>query len=310
MAGRSLREYKFYHVDVFAEKRFGGNPLTVFPHAEGLSDEEMQSIAFELNNAETAFVLPSTHPEAHHRVRIFTPVQELTFSGHPTIGTHYVLARLGLIELKDNPTRVYEQVGNSIFPVDIYLENGGIGKITMTQKEPRFLDYIDDLDMLAQGLSCTVDDLDLDFASPQVVSTGLPCIMVPVKSMDALSRLGLEVNSLREVCDRHGCEMAYAFTLHETLRPGSIAHARFFSGHLLFEDPATGSAAGALGAFLAANGLGEENGMSHFIIDQGDFLGRPSRIYIQVEYTRGRASRVEVSGYCRHVFEAVLCLED
>jgi trans-2,3-dihydro-3-hydroxyanthranilate isomerase len=308
MNSQSKRKYKFYHVDVFAEKRFGGNPLVVFPNADSLTDEEMQSISFELNLTETAFVFPPDNPQADHKIRIFTPVQELHFIGHPIIGTHYVLAKSGLIELKSNPTRIYQELHNDILPVDIYLEDGQVGKITMTQKEPRFLAYIDDLELLAHGLCCEIDDLDLDFASPRVVSTGMPCMMVPVKSTDVLGKMGLEVGSLRKVCEQHECEMAYAFTIHDTLRPGSTAHARFFSGHLLFEHPATASAAGALGAFLAANGLGDDSDMSPFIIDQGDFLGRPSRIYVTVQSERDKIARVEVSGYCKHVFEATLSL--
>ncbi|MFQ5629452.1 MAG: PhzF family phenazine biosynthesis protein [bacterium] len=218
MSPKNIREYKFYHLDVFAEKRFGGNPLAVFPNAEGLTVEEMQGIAFELNLSETAFIFPPENPEAHHKIRIFTSIQELHFIGHPTIGAHYVLAHLGLINLNKNPTRIYQEVHNAILPVDIYLENSEIGKITMTQKEPRFLDYIDDMEMLAHGLCCEVDDLDLEFASPRVVSTGMPCIMVPVKSTDVLGNMGLEVGYLREVCERHGCEMAYAFTVRNTLR--------------------------------------------------------------------------------------------
>lgn len=310
MNSNSKNKYKFYQVDVFAEKRFGGNPLVVFPYAEGLTVEEMQSIAFELNLTEAAFVFPPENTEADHKIRIFTPLQELHFIGHPIIGTHYVLAKLGLIELRDNPTRVYQELHNDILPVDIYLEDGEIGKITMSQKEPRLLAYIDDLELLAHGLCCEVDDLDLNFASPRVVSTGMPCMMVPVKSTDVLGKMGLEVGSLREVCEQHGCEMAYAFTVHDTIRPGSTAHARFFSGHLLFEDPATASAAGALGAFLAANDLGDDSVASQFIIDQGDYLGRPSRIYVTVQLEEDKIVRVEVSGYCRHVFEATLSLED
>lgn len=302
-------EYKFYHVDVFAEKRFGGNPLAVFPDAEGLSDEEMLAIAFELNLSEVAFVFPADLPGAHHKIRIFTSMQELQLIGHPAIGAHYVLAHLGRFALKENPTRVYQQVSNSVLPVDIHLEDEEIGQITMTQKEPRFMAYIDDLERLAHGLCCEVKDLDLDFASPQVVSTGMPCMMVPVKNVEILSSLGLEVGSLREVCDEHGCEMAYAFTVRDRLRPGSNAHARFFSGHLLFEDPATGSAAGALGAFLAANGMENEIGQTDYIIDQGDFLGRPSRLYVTVIQEDDKVERVKVSGYCRHVYEAMLRLE-
>ena len=302
-----MRKYKFYHVDVFTERRFGGNPLAVFPEAQGLTDTEMQAIALELNLSETTFVFPAEHPQASHRVRFFTPVRELPFAGHPTIGTHYVLARLNRFDLTHNPTRVYQEVGVGILPVDIYTENGRISYISMTQAGPEFLDFIDDLETLAQGLCCDIDDLDLNFATPQVVSTGLPVMIVPVKNLQVLGNLGLNVAPLREICEKHGCDIAYAFTL-ETMEKGNSAHARFFSGHLLFEDPATGSAAGALGAFLAKNGIVNDQGLFQYIIEQGDFLGRPGRIKVIIEYQPDR-TEVKVSGKCCPVYEAEMILE-
>ncbi len=301
-----MRTYKFFQVDVFAESRFGGKPLAVFPQAQGLTAEEMEAIAFELNLPKTAFVFPAESDDAQFKLRVFNPVSELSVAGQPAIGAHYVLARQGVTRLSGDVTRVAHEISSKIFPVDIFSEGGRIGKISIAHEPPKFLDEIDDLESLAKGLCCEVDDLDLDFGRPQVVSCGVASMMVPVKSLQVLGDLGLDVSPLRQVCEDYGCTMAYAFTIRETLREGSIAQARFFSGHLLFEDSATASAAGSLGAFLASHGFGEEEGDSRFVIDQGDFSGRPSRIYVTVN----ASGNAEVAGYCRHVFEAELQLEE
>jgi len=302
-----MRDYVFYQIDVFAEQRFGGNPVAVFPAATDLSDEEMQGIAFELNLSDTIFVIPDAASPGGNTIRIFTPVQELFSGEHPTIATQYLLAKLGKMKMDENPSRAVQVVGNQDLPLAVYHTNGEIDKVAVQQGEPRFLKYVDDLEILAQALCCNVSDFDLDFAMPQVVSTGIPCIMVPLKSLRALGELGLEVGALRELCNGHGCEMAYAFTLNETLRPGSNAQCRFFSGHLLFELAASGSAASALGAFLVAHGLGDESGITNFVIDQGDFLGRPSRMYVTMdEKNSEQGMRVEVAGKCRQVFQATM----
>ncbi len=297
-----MRSYHFYQLDVFTEQKYGGNPLGVFPDAEGLSDEEMQLIAFELNLSETTFVFPSEDPRANHKVRIFTPVMEVPFAGHPTIGTHYLLAHLGRFSLEASPTRVWQEVGVGVLPVDIEHENGRVTSVTMTQAQAQFLEEVADLDELARAVRTEASVFDLDFARPRVVSTGLPFLMIPVISLEALQRLSVDAPRLRTVCEQHGCKMAYAFA-RETFAADTDVHARFLSGHLEFEDPATGSAAGALSAFLVQQGFHGKQADNRFSIEQGHIIKRPSVIRSQVLLTGGRIDKVLVSGTCCLVFE-------
>ena len=120
-----MRRYHFIQADVFTEVIFGGNPVAIFPDAEGLSDIEMQKIAREMNLSETTFVLPPTDPRADVRVRFFTPTAELPFAGHPTIGTHVVLAQLGRYPISGPVTRIWQQVGIGTLPVDLITDGDG-----------------------------------------------------------------------------------------------------------------------------------------------------------------------------------------
>ncbi len=298
----TMRTYHFYQIDVFTEHKYGGNPLGVFPDAAGLSDEEMQLIAFELNLSETTFVFPPQDARANHKVRIFTPVMEVPFAGHPTIGTHFLLAELGRFELHSSPTRVLQELSIGVLPVDIEHENGRVTRVTMTQAQPHFLSELADLDALAQALRCRSEVFDVNFARPQVVSTGLPFLMIPVASLDALKELSVDAPLLRTLCEQHGCKMAYAFA-RETFSGSADVHARFLSGHLEFEDPATGSAAGALSAFLVRNGVHGRQDDNRFLIEQGHFIKRPSLIQSQVIVHEGEIEKVLVSGSCCRVFE-------
>ena len=115
--------YKFYTADVFTDQIFGGNPLAVFPQASGLSDAQMKKVAKELNLSEVVFIFPPTTPQATHRLRIFTPYMELPFAGHPTIGTAYVLATIGAVELVEPRTQVVFEEGVGLVPVTIRVRN-------------------------------------------------------------------------------------------------------------------------------------------------------------------------------------------
>ena len=134
-----MRQYTYHWLDVFTSEPFGGNPLAVFPEATGLSDAEMQNIARELNLSETTFVLPSAQPPAQYRVRIFTPINELPLAGHPVVGTHFLLASLGRYKLEAPVTRIHQEVGVGILPVDLLCPNGRIvERVRMTQAPPQF----------------------------------------------------------------------------------------------------------------------------------------------------------------------------
>lgn len=142
------RRLQFYQADVFTDEPFGGNPVAVFPDAEGLSDVELQQIAREMNLSETVFVFPPTDPAAVVKIRIFTPTQEIPFAGHPVIGTFFVLGTLKRLALKEPVTTVMQECNLGLFPVEIHARSGVVERVVMSQPTPQFLDVIDEPEAL------------------------------------------------------------------------------------------------------------------------------------------------------------------
>jgi len=178
-----MKEYRFIQVDVFTDRPFGGNPLAVFPEAEGLTDEEMQQIAREMNLSETTFVLPPQATGADFKVRIFTPGGELPFAGHPVVGTHWVLAHLGRVRLREPVTWVTFELGVGVMPADLHVSGGRVERVVMTQAQPTFHAILEDVSELAAGLGLPPEAITATGLPVQVVSTGLPGLIVPLRRL-------------------------------------------------------------------------------------------------------------------------------
>ena len=310
-----MRTYSYHLVDVFTATPFGGNPLAVFPEAgptprhPGLSDREMQLIAAELNLSETTFVFPSHKPPARFYLRFFTPIRELPLPGHPVIGTHFVLAHLGRYPLREPVTHLHQEVKAGVLPFDLMVKSSKVESVRMTQAPPQFLKKMDDLPRLARALGLRVEDI-LPEPLPQVVSTGLLQLMVPVKSREALSRMNLDRAALRKICDELDNDMAYLFAL-ESFDPAAKTHARFASGHFDFEDPVTGSASGGMAAYLVNYGLmPSENGVAEWLHEQGHFMNRPGQVHITVNGKAGAVEKVQVAGSAVYMGHGELHLPD
>ena len=174
---------RFVQVDVFTDTPFCGNPLAVILDGQGLTGEQMQAIAREMNLSETTFVLPSTDPAAHAKVRIFTPQLELPFAGHPVVGTSYVLATEGLIPHRGERFEIGLELGIGVVPVAIACADEVVTQVTMTQPAPQFLAILPpaDVGQLASGLGLDPQDILSTGLPAQLVSTGLPQLMVPVR---------------------------------------------------------------------------------------------------------------------------------
>jgi trans-2,3-dihydro-3-hydroxyanthranilate isomerase len=271
----------FEQVDVFTNRPFAGNPLCVVLDGEGLATETMQAIAKEMNLSETTFVLPPTDPRAAYWMRIFTPAKEIPFAGHPSVGTAYVLAAAGRFSLQEPVTRIFQQVGIGTLPLEIEVSEGRPGRVVMTQGQPAFGPVLRDWTPVAEAVG--LDPL-LMARSPfpaQVVSTGLGHLMVPVPDLDAMARMRPNPVALDDLLKGCGALGYFAFCL-QTTSPAAFAHARMFAPAAgVPEDPATGSAAGPLGAYLAAHGILPRDRPS-FIIEQGIEMGRPSQIWVEV----------------------------
>ncbi len=302
-------QLKFYQADVFTSLPFGGNPVAVFPEAQGLDDDQLQQIAREMNLSETVFVLPPTGPAAVVRLRIFTPTQEIPFAGHPVLGTFYVLAQLGLIAITDGVTRVMQECNIGLFPVEIHAQEGLITRVVMTQPKPLFLGSVeesDDLFDIAKALGLPKNQI-VDTKCPvMVVSTGLPVLIVPVRTLTAVRSIVPDAEAIVELCGRLGANGIMVFTT-VTVEPFAAVHTRMFAPSIgILEDPATGSASGAMGAYLVHNGLVEVGPMTELIVEQGYEIARPSRILVHVESEDDAIQTVKVGGQCVMVVKGTL----
>jgi trans-2,3-dihydro-3-hydroxyanthranilate isomerase len=370
-----MRNFRFIQLDVFTNQPFAGNPLAVFPDAEGLNDEQMMKIAREMNLSETVFVLtpagseqqtvnseqqtadsehqaadgrqqaaeseeqsanrqeptansPSEIPNSKlqnasgsaqlnpqleirnpkfplRRLRIFTPAREIPFAGHPIAGTWNALAREGVVPLPQGGTgwtHIYHEVGIGVLPVDIEFKDGAPVQVVMTQGKFEILAEIDDWQEqaeFARALGRNREDLD-ETLPLQVISTGLSSLVVPIRSLADLRNCRVNGGLLGELYTHRGATGCHAFS-RETIEIGDArAHARFFApADNIAEDPATGSAAGALDAYLVhhgASGIEQTDGRYKFVIEQGDFMHRPSRINLDVGGKPGAIEEVKVGG--------------
>ncbi len=329
-----LSKYRFVQLDVFTREAFAGNPLAVFPEAEGLTDEQMMKIAREMNLSETVFVLKpnseqqtanskqpvessastdagETGPTVLRRLRIFTPAREIPFAGHPIVGTWNALAREGVVPVPEGGsglTRIYQEVGIGVLPVDIEFQDGAPVQVVMTQGKFEIKGEVDDPHEqaeIARALGLAIEDLD-ETLPIQIISTGLAFLAVPIRALADLRRCKVNAALLAELYQRPGATGCQAFS-RETIEIGEArAHVRMFApGDNIAEDPATGSAAGALGAYLVYHGAtgeqadvetGETDGRVRFVIEQGDFIHRPSRINLDIKGKAGAIDEVRVGG--------------
>ncbi|HEX5545016.1 MAG TPA: PhzF family phenazine biosynthesis protein, partial [Nitrospira sp.] len=263
----------------------------------------------EMNLSETVFVFPPTDPAAVARLRIFTPTQEVPFAGHPVLGTFYVLAQLGRVSIQKQITHVMQECNIGLFPVELHAEGNRVARVVMSQPKPEFLDPLDSIDdvYLAGGALGLPKHVIADTKWPlQVVSTGLPVLIVPVRTLTAVRSINPDASAIINVCERFGANGIMVFTT-VTVESFASVHARMFAPKIgILEDPATGSAGGALGAYLVQNGVVEVGPRTDILIEQGYEIDRPSRILVQVESDDDVIQGVKVGGHCVMVVEGVL----
>ena len=295
----SKRWIQFYQADVFSSEPFGGNPLAVFPTVDDVTEREFQQIAREMNLSETVFVLPPTDPRAAAKVRIFTPSQEIPFAGHPILGTFYVLGALKRLPLKEPITQVFYECHLGVFPLDIIVLKGEIEQVMMSQPTPEFIESITQVELLydlakALGIQKSVM---MDGTFPvEVVSTGLPVLIVPIRSLTAVKSMQVNHSAVLELCSRVGAQGIMVFTTM-TVEENATVHTRMFAEPIgITEDPATGSASGALGAYLVKNGVVEIGPTTEVVMEQGYEIDRPSRILVQVFSDDDMIKTIKVGG--------------
>jgi len=300
-----MPSYRFYQLDVFTSTPLAGNPLAVFPDGNGLSSATMQALAREMNLSETTFVFPSTRATKH--VRFFTPLSEVPLVGHPVIGTWWLLAEQGLVTLPPNgPAEVTQETGAGVLPVDLELKDGKPTRVVMTQTLPEFGESVTEIAKLGKALGGDGRTVRKTPA-PQVVNTAIPQLMIPIRSLEVLRSLpsGGTGTALAALLRKYGTDCAMCYTL-ETEDPGATVHCRMFAPGLgVLEDPATGSASGALGCYLVwHNVVRPHSGVANIVVEQGIEIGRPSRIDVEITVGNGgEITEVRVGGTAVTVME-------
>ncbi len=291
-----MRRAQYFLLDVFTDTRHGGNQLAVFPDARGIPEYMMQPIAKEFNLSETTFVFPPENRENDFKVRIFTPAQELPMAGHPTIGTAFIMARkVNFDESASQFTmRLEEKVG--LIPVDLSVNEGVPGLVTMTQPNPTFSEPVGSVELWAELLSLSLDDIDT-FSPIQTVSCGVPYLIVPVKTLAAVQRIDFRVDVWKRIRQELDPGFVYAYTL-ETVDNNDV-HGRMFAPDTgILEDAATGSANGPLGAYLVKHGIISSGIKTKIVSEQGYEMGRKSLLYLGITKQDDDISKVEVGGHC------------
>ena len=264
---------RYFILDVFTTELFKGNPLAVVLDADELSSETMQSIAGEFNLSETTFVLKPSSSKAERRVRIFTPALELPLAGHPVVGTWYLLASEKMVKASEGWTTFQQELLAGVLPLEVLVENGRVAQVRMTQATPEYFEIVSD-DRLLHALGLTFEDISNTLPA-QFVSTGVKQLMLPLRSRESLARVQPSPADLARLLADRDSHLVYAFAEDD----GAVYARGFFAaGTLAFEDPATGSAAGGLGAYLW-----KHRGLSTpFQVRQGIEMGRGATINVEV----------------------------
>jgi trans-2,3-dihydro-3-hydroxyanthranilate isomerase len=285
---------RLYTLDVFTTRPFAGNPLAVITDGDGLTRTQMQAVAREMNLSETVFIQRPTDNRALARLRIFTTTRELPLAGHPVIGTWFLLAELGVVPASEGRVQVQQQTGAGILPVEVTIQDGRPVRVTMTQKPAQFMPARMKRAALAAALGLKATDLSSSLPV-EFVSTGIPNLMVPLRGPGVLPAIRMNMGALAGLVSLGGI-MAYCFAVGSRRR----VHARGMLPWEILEDPATGSAAGSLAAYLVRHG--QLRAGETLWITQGVEMGRPSDIYVEVNAQRGRLVP-RVSGSAVRVFE-------
>lgn len=301
-----MQEFRIYQVDAFTAEPFQGNPAGVVPDARGMTAQMMQAVARELNNSETAFVIPGEQPGDDVSVRFFTPTAEVPICGHATVAAHHVLA------LEGGPLgRRRQHTAAGVLDVEGQQEGGKL-RIWMYQRpasfEPPLEDGVCSRIMAALGLH--PGDLFADHPV-QIVSTGHSKVIIPVRHRSAIRSLAPDMPALARLSREIGCNGYYPFTLDDP-DPGTKSHGRMFAPAIgILEDPVTGNASGCLGAYLLHHHIVDPgtDGELSFTAGQGAEKGRPGKVRVEAKRSADAASiDVRIAGEAVVVFSGKMLL--
>ena len=292
--------YRVYQIDAFTQNRFEGNPAGVVSNADGLDESQMQAIARELNNSETAFILSPTESDHEVWIRFFTPTTEVPTCGHATISAHFVRA----IENKLPSCTVQQRIGIGVLPVDIIKEKHDY-RIIMTQGKFEISPQITGKNRkdILNALHLTESDLD-DRCPIQIASTGHSKVMVGINSREKLNSLIPDLSRLVNISRTIGSNGYFVFTFDSDDK-NILTHGRMFAPAIgIAEDPVTGNANGPLGGYLVYhNILKTSDGSVTFRGKQGEAIKRPGIVSVSVEVKDRKPFKVQVGGHATIAFK-------
>jgi trans-2,3-dihydro-3-hydroxyanthranilate isomerase len=278
-------------VDVFTTTPFEGNALSVITDGSQLETAQMQRIAREFNLSETTFIVPGASRNGGTRVRIFTPNFEMEFAGHPTIGTAYVMRRLGIVPQDAQSFTLDENVG----PVKVRVDRGDDPLLWLTTPPIRTVRTFTH-EECAAAIGLSPSDL-LPNVPCELLTAGNPTIFVALKDAATVDRATIDSVAIFALAEQTGMP-----TVIFPFAPvASGAYSRMFAPELgVTEDPATGSSTGPLAAFMMKHGLISGANGTTFISEQGTKMGRRSLLHVMVHGTSG-SDGIEVGGNTRHI---------
>lgn len=300
-----MKKYRLYQVDSFTNEKFKGNPAGVISNADGLSEEQMQLIARELNNSETAFVFSSTNKDCDVEVRFFTPKKEVPICGHATIAAHYVRA----IEQNLGTTQIMQKTGVGILPVDI-LNIDNDYSIVMTQGQISISEPLNEtvVRKIINALGISINTLRQD-CPISIASTGHSKVMIGIQSNEILHSLNPNLEQLACISTELNCNGYYVFTLNPT--HDILVHGRMFAPAIgIPEDPVTGNANGSLGAYLVHHNLmqSSDEEFFSFIAMQGEAIRRTGTMKVCVTKRAGFPTKVQIIGNAVVAFSSEMVL--
>lgn len=296
-----MQNLDIVQIDAFTVKAYSGNPCAVVFGADHLSDSSMQKIAQEMNLSETAFILRTN--KADFRARYFTPSYEIPLAGHPTIATIQALITNGQIPIEEKKFTVHLELQVVVITVEIEVTDSNQYLITMSQMKPEFLKTYDPESVLS-SFGLTQDDM-LENYPIMTVSTGTPQLMIPIKSLESLKKAKLNIEKYEILLSNSDFMSSHLFVVQGVTEEGDT-----FARHLslptdIAEDPFTGSATGGMAAYLWHHNLIKN---SKLVAEQGHWMGRPGKAFVEVIGTSEEIETVKVGGYAAHVFQGkIIC---
>lgn len=277
-----MSSQKFYLVDVFAEKKYGGNQLAVIQNTGKPTKDEMQKIAFEFNFSETTFIISEDNNKYEYEVRIFTPRVELPFAGHPTLGTAFIIQQE---ILKKEVEKIFLKLKAGEIPVEIGYKNNEIDKLWMKQNEPVFGEIYSP-EIISKILNINKEEIDNNFPV-QVVSTGLPGIIVPLKNLNAVKKCVIEKELYFDFIKDKEVKSIFVFAPETYSKKNDINARMFVDYYGIPEDPATGSINGCLAGYLVKHLYYKKDSID-LRVEQGYEINRPSLLYIRADSDKNK----------------------